>query len=148
MNLIVESYSKSLLSPLVFGCLESLAEPAHLSSSYEAPLSRHTLELCKCDHASALTVLIVGLYLLDKFLPPLIDCQDLFLELILLLWVGFHGHLKHLFLFEEFVEFQKQAHPSIVTQGERDVHQPVLIHLLILCEHILRLLMVFLVLIA
>lgn len=115
MNLIVENYFQRLLSPLVFGCLESLAEPAHLSSSYEAPLSRHTLKLSKCDHAATLTVLIVCLYLLDKFLPPLIYCQDLFLELILPLWVGFHRHLKHLFPFEEFVQFQKQAHPSIVT---------------------------------
>jgi hypothetical protein len=148
MNLFVDSYFQRLLSPLVFGCLKSLAEPAHLSSSYEAPLSRHALELCKCDHTLTLTVLIVCLYLLDKLLPPLIYCQDLILELILLLWVGFHGHLKHLFFFKEFVQLQKQAHPSIVTQCERDIHQSVLIHLLILCEHILRLLIVLLVLIA
>ena len=91
------------------------------------------------------------LQLLSSSLPPLlIDCQDILLELILPIMVGFHGHMKHLFLFKEFIKLQKQAHPPIVTQGKVNVHQSVLIHLLILSEHIFRLLMgvVLLVLIA
>jgi hypothetical protein len=128
--------------------LKSLAEPAHLGSSNEASLSRHALKLCKRDHTATLAALIVGLYLVDQFPPLMIDSQDIILELILPVRVGFHGHLKHLFFFEERIKFQKQAHPSIVTQGECYIHQSVLIHLLILSEHIFRLLIVLLVLIA
>jgi hypothetical protein len=148
MNLSGLSYSQTLLPALVYGCLESLAEPAHLGGFDEAALSRHALELCKCDYAATLAVLIVRLYLLDKVLPPLIDGQDVVLELILPPRLGFHGQLKDLFFFEEFVQVQKQAHPSIVTQGEGDIHQAVLTHLIILCEHIVWLLVVLLVLLA
>ena len=106
INLLEEFQYRNLLPLLVFGSLKCFAKPSHLSSSDESPLSCHALELCKCDHAATLTVLVISLYLPYKLLSPLIDCQYIVLELILPLRVGFRGHLKHLFFFKELIKLQ------------------------------------------